>query len=179
MGTSSQSLMTINMKKLILFVLIITLFSCNERKRHGKMNDSNKSQNFWTIYIRTYGAPWEPYFCVTIANTDSISVEKYISKNDSINGKSKCFLEKKIKFNITNEERLEIYNLTKRTLKEFDFPKHEHSFDGASISIELNENETSLKCEYDYIGEIENASPDVEKIVNLINKNLDKKDMIY
>jgi|GEM_PF-4816033 hypothetical protein len=166
------------MKHLLIFILLVTLLGCNDSKTKKTLIERNAN---WSMHFNVWGAPWDSSFNVNLENAkDSIIVIQSKLVQTANGGRIKNFIEKRRASKLSRSDKDSIYTMTLAVFNNLAFPKSSRAefADGVNASIGIEQNLVALICNFYRLNKIENASPEVGRLINFINKRLTDADKI-
>ena len=180
------------MKKIFLIFIVITSFcSCHKPVKNGIYYSKD-----YAITIETRGCmPGESVFTAVIYNIPQYQLidyasykphHLYITRQDY---KKDSIIADKFDLKLSSELEDSIYNCVHKYLSDFYIDNKElvingtiikkNIQDGACLSIQLEQDKKLMKCEQYNLEGIHDASPEIKKLLEIINSKVEDKFRLY
>jgi hypothetical protein len=142
---------------------------------HGQgKSPASKQPVEWSFSLNTGGAPWYKKFNVELNQIGNLVV----IEDDPDKMPNPTISKVTIKLSVNDAQ--EIYEQTLKAFREFrSKEKKEERADGTNLRLQLSANGRVQVMQFSHIGQIEEESTEVAKVLLLINKHLSKEHQVY
>jgi hypothetical protein len=138
---------------------------------HGQTNEQPTPPAEWSLWIKSWGAPWEKKFEVQLDQSGSLQVVE----EDSIKTPKDPIT--KLTREIPANELRQIYAQAWVSVE--NPPKsHDEIPDGTWMSLKLTSGGKVMSASF-HIGVIQDHAPNIGKLLSLINKHLPAEHQVY
>jgi hypothetical protein len=128
----------------------------------------------WSLFLKTFGAPWDKKFEVTLNHTGALSV----TSDDP--AKMPATITSKVDVKLSTNDVREIYEQALTAFREFQLRKEEEEHaDGTNLTLTLTANRRTLSMQVSHLATVEDEIPEVGKLLALLNKHLPKEHQVY
>ncbi|HKB66849.1 MAG TPA: hypothetical protein VKC61_13415 [Pyrinomonadaceae bacterium] len=160
------------MKKTASALVLIVICSLS---LHGQdKGPASKQPVEWSFSLNTGGAPWYKKFNVELNQIGNFIV----TEDDPNNMPNPTTSKVTIKLSINDAQ--EIYEQTFKAFREFGSKeKKVERADGTNLRLQLSANGRVQVMQFSHMGQIEEESMEVAKLLLLINKHLSKDHQVY
>jgi hypothetical protein len=138
---------------------------------HGQTNAQTRPPAEWSLWIKSWGAPWEKKFEVQLDQSGSLQVveeDKSKIPNDPIT---------KLARKIPANELPQIYEQALISVQ--NPPKsHDEIRDGTWMTVKVTSGPKVTSVSF-HIGVVQEQAPNIAKLVSLINKYLPEEHQVY
>jgi len=161
------------MKKIIAPLLAVAVL-CSVML-HGQSNNSaSKQPAEWSLSLKTDGAPWTKKFEVKLNQTGALVVAE--ENPEKMPGPTMS----KVTVNLSAKDVQGTYDQALKAFRDFRFAEEAvERADGTNLTLRLSSNGRVLVMQFFHLGNPEDESPEVAKLLSLINKHLPKEHQIY
>jgi hypothetical protein len=142
---------------------------------YGQVNrPESKPTSGWSLYLKTEGAPWTRKFEVQLNQTGTLVVTKTDPQGSPKQTTSKLTV------NLAPKDTQDIYEQALKAFREFRFAEEDaRRADGTSLTLRLSRNGGMLAMQVLHIGQTEEESAELAKVLSLINRHLTGDNKIY
>jgi hypothetical protein len=131
---------------------------------------ASKQPAEWSLRLETGGAPFEKKFEVELNQSGNLVVKE--QSPDGAPGN--------ITRNLSRGDTQEIYTQVLRAFHEFRFAEEDVTrHDGTNLTMRLKAFDRVLVMQFFHMGRAEEESPEVAKVLSLINKHLPQEHWVY
>jgi len=142
---------------------------------HGQAKNSVAKQPAeWSLSLKTGGAPWEKKFEVELNQAGSLVVTEQDPQ------KMPDDTTWKLAITVPAKDAQEIYEQTLKAFREFRFAEEKvERADGTNLTLRLSANGRVLIMQFFHLGQTEEESVEVARVLSLVNKHLAKEHQVY
>ena len=153
--------------------LVITVTFC-PALLHGQIKQSDSRQPAeWSFSLKTGGVPWSKKFEVELNHAGKLSMTE--QNPDKMPGD----ITSKFTVDLSAKDAQEIYEQTLKAFREFRFLEKPETRDGTNLTLRLSAYGRVLVMQLFNIGLMDEESPEVAKVLSLINKHLPRDHQVY
>ena len=135
---------------------------------------ASKQPPEWSLRLETGGAPFEKKFEVELSQSGKLLVKEQDP------GGAPDSPAMNITRDLSQKEAQEIYTQALRAFREFRFAEEDiKRHDGTNLTLRLKAYERVLVMQFFHMGQVEEESPEVAKVLSLINKYLPQGHQVY
>lgn len=148
-------------------IIICSLLSFGQGAASGRRAE-------WSLSLKTGGAPWEKSFDVELSQAGSLVVAEQNPEKMPAETRSKLAVSIPVK------DAQEIFEHALRAFREFRFPEERvERNDGTNLTLRLTTYDRMLEMRFLHIGQPEEESQAVAKVLSLINRHLPQEHQVY
>lgn len=135
---------------------------------------ASKQPAEWSLWLETGGAPFEKKFEVELNHSGKLLVKEQDPGGAPDNRISN------ITRNLSQQDAHEIYTQALRAFREFRFAEEDvKRHDGTNLTLRLKAFDRVLVMQFFHMGQTEEESLEVAKVLSLINKHLPQEHQVY